>query len=135
MDRSRSRLVSSRAPLVRTGLIVPPSYLLSPQTSPIGGIGNPSARVVLLGSRSPQTWSGFTRDSDPIIFTEILEFALSLVTPAKGQESFNGFPHLQAYRFMRAMALAELGHVQEANRFVYLPDTVPNVELDFFQVL
>ncbi|KAL4265213.1 Protein transport protein sec16 [Pleurotus pulmonarius] len=92
-------------------------YLLAPQTSPIGGVGNPSARVVLLGSRSPQTWPGFTRDSDPIIFSEILEFALSLVTPAKGQEPFNGFPHLQAYRFMRAMSLAELGHVQEANRY------------------
>ncbi|KAJ6547614.1 Sec23-binding domain of Sec16-domain-containing protein, partial [Mycena capillaripes] len=92
-------------------------YLLSPQTSPIGGIGNPSARIVLLGSRSPQIWPSFYKDSDPVIFTEILEFALSLAPPAKGQDAFYGLPHLQAYRFIRAMALAELGELQIASRY------------------
>ncbi|KAJ7109395.1 Sec23-binding domain of Sec16-domain-containing protein [Mycena epipterygia] len=92
-------------------------YLLSPQTSPVGGIGNPSARIVLLGSRSPQVWPSFYKDSDPVIFTEILEFSLSLAPPVKGQDAFYGLPHLQAYRFIRAMALAELGEVQLANRY------------------
>ncbi|KAJ6596911.1 Sec23-binding domain of Sec16-domain-containing protein [Mycena vulgaris] len=92
-------------------------YLLSPQTSPVGGIGNPSARIVLLGSRSPQVWPSFYKDSDPVIFTEILEFALSLAPPVKGQDPFYGLPHLQAYRFIRAMALAELGELQLASRY------------------
>ncbi|KAJ6630820.1 Sec23-binding domain of Sec16-domain-containing protein [Mycena sp. CBHHK59/15] len=92
-------------------------YLLSPQTSPVGGIGNPTARVVLLGSRSPQVWPSFYKDSDPVIFTEILEFALSLAPPAKGQDAFYGLPHLQAYRFIRAMALAELGELHLASRY------------------
>ncbi|KAJ7046799.1 Sec23-binding domain of Sec16-domain-containing protein [Mycena alexandri] len=92
-------------------------YLLSPQTSPVGGIGNPSARVVLLGSRSPQVWPSFYKDSDPVIFTETLEFALSLAPPIKGQDAFYGLPHLQAYRFIRAMALAELGELQLASRY------------------
>ncbi|KAF7304925.1 Protein transport protein sec16 [Mycena kentingensis (nom. inval.)] len=92
-------------------------YLLSPQTAPLGGLGNPTARIVLLGSRSPQVWPSFYKDSDPAIFTEILEFALSLTPPAKGQDAFFGFPHLQAYRFIRAIGLAELGELQLASRY------------------
>ena len=93
------------------------SYLLSPQTSPIGGLANPSTRVVLLGSCSPQVWSSFYKDSDAIIFTEIAEFALSLSTPVKGQEAFNGLPHLQVYKLILATSLAEMGYIQVANRF------------------
>ncbi|KAF7294895.1 Protein transport protein sec16 [Mycena indigotica] len=92
-------------------------YLLSPQTSPLGGLGNATARVVLLGSKSPQIWTSFYKDSDPTILTEILEFGLSLNTPAKGQDAFYGFPHLQAYRFIRAIGLAELGEMQLASRY------------------
>ncbi|KAF8212186.1 Sec23-binding domain of Sec16-domain-containing protein [Mycena galopus ATCC 62051] len=92
-------------------------YLLSSQTSLVGGIGNPSARIVLLGSRSPQVWPSFYKDSDPVIFTEILEFALSLAPPTKGQDPYYGMPHLQAYRFIRAVSLAELGELQLASRY------------------
>lgn len=94
------------------------SYLLSPQTSPIGGFGLPSGRVVLFGSATPQTQPNFWKDPDPIIFSEIVEFALSLATPAKGQEVFPGLPHLQPYRLIRAAWLAELGHMDQANRCV-----------------
>lgn len=93
------------------------SYLLAPQTSPIGGFVNPSTRIVLLGSHSPQVSPGFHKDSDNIIFTEIVEFALSLATPAKSQEAFNGLPHLQVYKLIRATSLAEMGQIQLANRF------------------
>ena len=55
-------------------------------------------------------------DPDPIIFSEVVEFALSLATPAKGQEAFAGLPHLQPYRLIRAASLAEMGHVQIAAR-------------------
>ncbi|TFK54858.1 hypothetical protein OE88DRAFT_1732154 [Heliocybe sulcata] len=92
-------------------------YLLSPQTSMLGGVGSPSVRVVLVGSTSPQMFTGFNKDHDPIIFSEIAEFALSLASPAKGQEMFSGLPHLQAYKLLRATTLAELGHVQLANRY------------------
>ncbi|KAF9227903.1 hypothetical protein BS17DRAFT_764261 [Gyrodon lividus] len=77
-------------------------YLLSPQTSMMGGVGSPGARMVLLGSQSPHTEPTFLRDPDPIIFTEIAEFAFSLKTLPKGQEPFHGFPHLQAYKLIRA---------------------------------
>ncbi|KAF8964701.1 Sec23-binding domain of Sec16-domain-containing protein [Flammula alnicola] len=89
-------------------------YLLSPQTSLIGGLGSPSARITLVGSRNP---ADVTKDSDALIFSEILEFALSLVPTVKGQEPFHGIPHLQAYRFIRAVSLAETGDIQLANRY------------------
>ncbi|EPQ58106.1 hypothetical protein GLOTRDRAFT_56722 [Gloeophyllum trabeum ATCC 11539] len=92
-------------------------YLLSPQTSAIGGAGSPSVRLVLVGSPSPQNFTRFGKDHDPIIFSEIAEFALSLAPTTKGQETFAGLPHLQAYRLIRAATLAELGHVQLANRY------------------
>ncbi|KAG6900882.1 hypothetical protein C0993_010000 [Termitomyces sp. T159_Od127] len=92
-------------------------YLLAPQTSPLGGLGHPSARVTLVGSRSPQTWPNFAKDPDPMIFSEIVEFAMSLATPVKGQEPFLGIAHLQAYRFIRAIALAEIGDIQQAHKY------------------
>lgn len=92
-------------------------YLLSPLTSPIGGLGSPGTRIVLLGSRGPQTTPNFDKDSEAVVLSEIGEFALSLSTPQKGQEPFRGFPHLQAYRLMRAFMLAEIGEVQLAQRY------------------
>ncbi|KAF9246504.1 Sec23-binding domain of Sec16-domain-containing protein [Melanogaster broomeanus] len=92
-------------------------YLLSPQSSIMGGVGSPGARMVLLGSPSPHTNPTFFRDSDPIIFTEIAEFALSLKTLPKGQEPFHGFPHFQSYKLIRAAYLADIGHVEVATRY------------------
>ncbi len=93
------------------------SYLLSPQTSPLGGLGS-SSRLTLLGSPPPTASPAFYKDPDPIIFSEIAEFAMGLATPTKGQEPFAGLPHLQPYRLIRAACLAELGNVQLANRYV-----------------
>ncbi|KAH8117565.1 Sec23-binding domain of Sec16-domain-containing protein [Phellopilus nigrolimitatus] len=92
-------------------------YLLSPQSSPIGGVGAPSVRIVLVGSQSPHRNSAFLKDPDCFIFSEIAEFALSLHVPAKGLDAFTGFPHLQVYRLIRAMQLAEMGHVPLAKRY------------------
>ena len=95
------------------------SYLLSPQTSPfgMGGLGS-TPRLTLLGSPPPTSVPLFYKDADSIIFSEIAEFAMSIATPTKGLEPFTGFPHLQPFRLIRAMSLAEIGHVPLANRFV-----------------
>ncbi|KAF8163317.1 Sec23-binding domain of Sec16-domain-containing protein [Crassisporium funariophilum] len=89
-------------------------YILSPQTSLVGGLGSPSARITLVGTKNP---GDISKDPDALTFSEIHEFALSLAPLAKGQEAFHGLPHLQAYRFIRAIFLAESGHVQLANRY------------------
>ena len=87
------------------------SYLLSPQTSLMGGLGSPSARISLLGSKN---LSDAMKDPDALILTEILEFAMSLAPASKGQEP--ALSYLQAYRFIRAASLAESGYVQLATR-------------------
>ncbi|KAG1891037.1 Sec23-binding domain of Sec16-domain-containing protein [Suillus subluteus] len=92
-------------------------YLLSPQTSPIGGIGSPSGRIVLIGSRNPHAWPSFYKDTDPIILSEIAEFAFLLKSVTKGQEPFHGLPHLQAYKLIRASYLAEIGEIRAASRY------------------
>jgi hypothetical protein len=99
------------------------SYILAPQAHTIQNLGSSSARVVLLGSRSPLTTPNFHTDHDPIIFSEIAEFALSLAPVTKGQEPFPGCPQLQAYKLVRAAHLAEMGHMQTANRSVFLSAT------------
>ncbi|KAG9096746.1 hypothetical protein FRC06_008367 [Ceratobasidium sp. 370] len=63
-------------------------YLLSPATSPVGGISTPSVRMVLLGSESPSVSRNFEKDDDAIIFTEIAEYAHSLLPTVKGQEAY-----------------------------------------------
>jgi len=87
--------------------------LLSPQTSVIGGLGSLSAKITIVGSKNP---ADIMKDMDPLILSEILEFALALVPAIKGQDAFHGMPHLQAYRFIRAVSLAEVGDMQLANR-------------------
>jgi hypothetical protein len=84
----------------------------------MGGIGSPSARVILIGSRNPHSWPTFFKDTDTIILSEINEFALSLKSIPKGQEPFHGLPHLQAYKLIRASYLAEIGEIQAASRYV-----------------
>lgn len=113
--------MSGKHPVLATTPVPDPlpsiSYLLSLQTSLLGGIGTPNAKVTLLGSQSPQTLPYFQANTDAFIFTEILEFALSLTPVAKGQDTFGGVAHLQPYRLIRAAQLAETGHVSLALRY------------------
>ncbi|KDQ07949.1 hypothetical protein BOTBODRAFT_59681 [Botryobasidium botryosum FD-172 SS1] len=92
-------------------------FLLSPKTSVFAGVGSPSVKMVLVGSANPSTTGNFHKDQDPVIFSEIVEFALSLAPVPKGQEPFVGLPHLQPYRLLRAAQLAEMGHVALATRY------------------
>jgi len=80
----------------------------------------PSVRMVLVGSESPATQRGFYKDLDATLLSEVVEFALSL-SQSKGQDTFGGLPHLQAYKLIRAAHLAEMGHVEIANRYVFKP--------------
>ena len=75
--------------------------------------------MVLLGIESPNIRRNFHTEYDAIRLTEVIEYALSLVPPV-GKETFNGLPHLQAYKLLRAAQLAEMGHLQVATRCVML---------------
>ncbi|KAF8503540.1 Sec23-binding domain of Sec16-domain-containing protein [Russula emetica] len=109
-------------------------YLLAPQSAVLGNIGSPG-RVPLVGSRGPTATPNFHVSEDAIVFSEIVEFALSLA-PSKSQESFNGLSHFQAYKFIRAASLAEMGHMLAASRYceaiaacMNRTQTVPHPEL------
>ncbi|KAF8334307.1 Sec23-binding domain of Sec16-domain-containing protein [Cantharellus anzutake] len=91
-------------------------YLLSPQNSPINGVGSPSGRVVLFGCENPATLKNISANYEPINLTEVVEFALSLA-PSSGKDAFAGLPHLQAYKLARALQLAELGYIKEATKY------------------
>lgn len=93
------------------------SYLLSLQTSHLGGAGSPASKVILVGSENPLLKPNFHVEDDPFIFSEVLEFALSLTPTVKGQDTFNGIPHLQAYRLLQAFRLAEHGYISLASRY------------------
>ncbi|MCO5599776.1 hypothetical protein L7F22_053883 [Adiantum nelumboides] len=93
-------------------------YLLSLPTSGIDGFDGPGgARLTLLGTHSPAASSAYLRDLDAIILTEVLEFALSLRIVPKGGEQFQGLPHLQAYRIIHALFLAEMGETKKALKY------------------
>ncbi|KAH7094114.1 Sec23-binding domain of Sec16-domain-containing protein, partial [Auriculariales sp. MPI-PUGE-AT-0066] len=93
-------------------------YLLSRSTSTISGCSNTSSpRLVLVSSANPSKTHNFSKDSDPFIFSEILEYALSFVSTTPGQEPFHGFPHLQSYRLLHAWQLVEMGRDKLAQRY------------------
>lgn len=58
------------------------------------------------------------RDEDAIIFAEIAEYARSLVPVPKGQESpVTGLPQLLPYKLQRAWRAAEIGEIEQAQRY------------------
>jgi hypothetical protein len=71
----------------------------------------------LFGSADPMVSPTSHTDLLPIIISELVEFAKSLVPAAKGQEPFHGYPHLQAYRLWHATCLAEMGEIALAKRY------------------
>ncbi|KAH7107114.1 Sec23-binding domain of Sec16-domain-containing protein [Auriculariales sp. MPI-PUGE-AT-0066] len=76
-----------------------------------------AAHVCYLLSANPSKTHNFSKDSDPFIFSEILEYALSLAPATPGQEPFHGFPHLQSYRLLHAWQLVEMGRDKLAQRY------------------
>lgn len=90
--------------------------MLSPRSSPFGGVNAPLAKITLLGYQNPQRKPSFFKDPEFIIWSDIAEFALSLHAPAKGHEPFPGFPHLLVYRYLWAERLAEFGDLSAARR-------------------
>lgn len=92
-------------------------YMLSLGTSLFTGVGAPGVRAILFGSANPSVHPSFRADLSSILFSEVAEFAMSLLPTVKGQEPFHGVQHLQAYRFWHATCLAEMGEITLAKRY------------------
>lgn len=82
----------------------------------LGGLGQNGTRITILGCESPEASSSYAVDLDGIMLTEVVEFALSLTPASKGQETFGGLPHLQAYRLLHAVRLADVGLTSKASK-------------------
>ncbi|CAH7666401.1 Sec23-binding domain of Sec16-domain-containing protein [Phakopsora pachyrhizi] len=92
------------------------TYLLSNGSSVFSTFEN-GDRITLLGD------NGLIGDEKPglnveaVMFTEVLELALSLVHTVKNQDPFIGIPHLQAYKLGLCLEYAAHGIVDIANRY------------------
>lgn len=73
-------------------------------------------RITLLGSdpRTPGVGPGLNVEA--VMFSEVLEFALSLAVVPKGQDSFIGIPHLQGFKLAMGHEYATAGLVTTAHK-------------------
>jgi hypothetical protein len=79
----------------------------------VSGQDDAQADIVLLGADHKQNPLELGIDLEPVLLTEVYEFALSLSAPAS---SFV-FPHLQPYKLAHAYRLAEYGYRTEAQAY------------------
>ncbi|KKY21100.1 putative copii coat assembly protein sec16 [Diplodia seriata] len=88
-------------------------YLFARSAVILGGADDLSAHVVLIGADQLNQRSEIGRDIEPILLTEIFEFAVSLSAPTAPP----AIPHLQAYKLAHAFALSEYGYKTEAQAY------------------
>ncbi|EEP78708.1 predicted protein [Uncinocarpus reesii 1704] len=78
-----------------------------------GGVHDPQADIVLLGSNHRLNSSATLTDRKAYLLTEVYEFATSVLATAPSPV----LPHLQAFKLQHAMHLAEEGHKSEAQHY------------------
>ncbi|OJD29551.1 copii coat assembly protein sec16 [Diplodia corticola] len=88
-------------------------YLFARSAVILGGADDLSAHVVLIGADQVNQRSDIGRDIEPILLTEIFEYAVSLSAPTAPP----AIPHLQAYKLAHAFALSEYGYRTEAQAY------------------
>ena len=89
-------------------------FVLARTVALVNGLDDPNADIVLLGANHKQIPLELGIEVEPILLTEVYEFALSLAAPA----ATFAFPHLQAYKLAHAQRLAEYGYRTEAQASV-----------------
>ncbi|KAF1926838.1 uncharacterized protein M421DRAFT_422445 [Didymella exigua CBS 183.55] len=79
----------------------------------VNGPDDPQADLVLIGADHKQNTLELGVEMEPILLTEVYEFALSLSAPTS---SFV-LPHLQSYKLAHAYRLAEYGYRSESQAY------------------
>ncbi|KAF2746712.1 hypothetical protein M011DRAFT_403945, partial [Sporormia fimetaria CBS 119925] len=79
----------------------------------LGGVDDAQSDIVLLGADHKVDPLALGNDVEPILLTEVYEFALSL----SSQNNTHIIPHLQGYKLAHAYVLAENGHRTEAQAY------------------
>ncbi|KAL1620255.1 vesicle coat component [Neofusicoccum ribis] len=88
-------------------------YLFARSAVILGGADDPTSHFVLLGADHVNQRFELGRDIEPILLTEIFEFAVSLSAPTAPP----AIPHLQAFKLAHAFTLTEYGYRTEAQAY------------------
>ncbi|KAG9252329.1 SEC16 protein [Emericellopsis atlantica] len=86
-------------------------FIFSKAASICGGLDDPTADFVLLGSDHKQQSSHFGKETEALQLSEVFEYGLSLAG------AVGGLPHLAAYKFQHALTLAEHGQRDKALQY------------------
>ncbi|KAF1997194.1 hypothetical protein P154DRAFT_525006 [Amniculicola lignicola CBS 123094] len=78
-----------------------------------GGADDPLSDIVLLGADHKLNPFEMGMDMEPILLTEVYEFALALSAP----NGSHVIPHLQSYKLIHAYSLAENGYRSDAQAY------------------
>ncbi|KAK8058426.1 COPII coat assembly protein sec16 [Apiospora phragmitis] len=81
-------------------------FMFARQHAVFGGLDDPNANFVLVGSDHKRQANQFTKETEALLLSEVYEYGLSLTG---GANLANGCPHLAAYKYQHAMTLAEYG--------------------------
>ncbi|KAF2491496.1 hypothetical protein BU16DRAFT_492590 [Lophium mytilinum] len=87
-------------------------FMFSRSTAYFGGLDDPQSDFVLVGADHRANPESIGKDLEPVMLTEIYEYALSLHAPSAAV-----VPHLQNYKLAHAFTLAEYGYRSEAQHY------------------
>jgi hypothetical protein len=88
-------------------------FIIARSVAYVNGVDDAQADLVLVGADHKQNSTELGIDLEPILLTEVYEFALSL----SAQGGSHIMPHLQNYKLAHAYQLAEHGHRTEAQAY------------------
>lgn len=90
-------------------------FLFARHHSVFGGIDDPSADFVLLGSDHRRQPDQFGKEIEALLLSEVYEYGLTL--SGNSSHSMSGSPHLSAYKLQHAVTLAEYGYRDKALQY------------------
>ncbi|RDL35385.1 uncharacterized protein BP5553_07316 [Venustampulla echinocandica] len=89
-------------------------FLFARNLSIFGGVDDPSASIVLVGSDHMRQPCEFDKELESILLSEVFEYGMSLSSTSNVAVSS---PHLSVYKLQHAMVLAEYGFREKALQY------------------
>ena len=89
-------------------------FLFARSYSGFGGIDDPQASIVLVGSDHLRQPYEYDKEMEPILLSEVFEYGTSLASTSKTMSSS---PHLSVYKLQHATILAEYGYREKALQY------------------
>ncbi|KKF93120.1 COPII coat assembly protein sec-16 [Ceratocystis platani] len=103
-------------------------FLFAKSAAVFSGLDDPRANFVLVGADHRGQADQFAKEIEPLLLSDVFEYALSLAPVGTSAAAYVGAPHLTAYRLHLAMALAEYGHRDKALQYCEAIITAMNAQ-------